>query len=240
MYKEHRKFNPPEPEATLWRYMDLKKFASLLNTQSLYLARADEFDDPFEGSFPKRNVALRPHRYPHKLVEELPSVTENAKRTMFISCWHESDTESAGMWKLYATEHEGIAIWTDFQSLRDSLVGPESVFVGRVNYIDYQRSLIDEDNMFDPYVYKRPEFRHEQEVRAIRWIRSSSEDRSALNVANTPKSLLHRVDLSVLVKGIVVAPYAEDWFAALVRSVASRYGLGDHVTKSSLAETPSW
>ena len=36
---------------------------------------------------------------------------------MLINCWHESDHESAAMWKLYAKDDNGIAIKTDFDSL---------------------------------------------------------------------------------------------------------------------------
>ena len=67
MYEDHPNFSPPEPGAVLWRYMDFTKFVSLLDTQSLYLARADQLSDPFEGSFPALNVALRPHRYPRRI-----------------------------------------------------------------------------------------------------------------------------------------------------------------------------
>ena len=146
---------------------------------------------------------------------------------MFISCWHESDRESAAMWKLYAREHDGAAIKTDFRSLRDSLTGSEPVHIGRVSYIDYQNTLINEGNAFDPYLCKRQEFEHEREVRAI-------------SLGPVFSGMYHTVDLRTLIKNVVIAPYAEDWFDKLVRSVASRYGLGDYVTRSSLAETPSW
>ena len=230
MYEEHPKFDPPELEATLWRYMDFTKFVSLLDTQSLHLARADTLRDPFEGSFPKWNVALRPHRYPEQFLEKISSISQTARQMIFISCWHESDNESAAMWKLYAREHDGIAIKTSYRSLRDSLKGTELVHIGCVTYIDYNKNLIDEGNAFDPYLYKRQEFEHEHEVRAMACELGS----------DPPTGIYHDVDLSVLIEGIIIAPYAEDWFADLVRSVASRYGLGDYVTRSSLAETPSW
>jgi hypothetical protein len=39
-------------DAVIWRYVDFAKLVSLLESQSLHLARADVFDDPFEGSVP--------------------------------------------------------------------------------------------------------------------------------------------------------------------------------------------
>ena len=230
MQDEHRSFNPPEPTAVLWRYMDFTKFVSLLDTQSLYLARSDQLGDPFEGSTPRMNVTLRPHRYPKEFIDEISSIPLKAREMIFISCWHEAENESGAMWKLYSREHDGIAIRTEGQSLWDSLTNTDNTFVGRVSYIDYNHSLINEGNVFDPYLYKRQEFAHEREVRIVRCEMGS----------NPPVGIYHEVDLSVLVKGIVVAPYAEDWFAELVRSVASRYELGDYVTRSSLSESPSW
>lgn len=40
---------------TLWRYLDLAKFSDLLNTSTLYFARPDRFQDPFEGRFSPGN-----------------------------------------------------------------------------------------------------------------------------------------------------------------------------------------
>ena len=230
MQEEHRSFNPPEPDAALWRYMDFTKFVSLLDTQSLYLARADLLGDPFEGSSPELNVALRPHRYPSEFIEKISSTAKMAREMMFISCWHSSKTESAAMWRLYSREHDGIAIRTDHQSLWNSMADTDMTYVGQVSYVDYSESMINEGNVFDSFLFKRKEFKHEQEVRIVRLEMGSSP----------PDGIYHTVDLSVLIKAIVIAPYAQDWFDTLVRSVASRYGLGDYVTRSSLGGTPSW
>ena len=55
-----REFHNPSPaDAILWRYMDFTKFVSLLETRTLFLARADKLGDPFEGSVPKNNIILR-------------------------------------------------------------------------------------------------------------------------------------------------------------------------------------
>lgn len=230
MYEEHEWFKPPELDAVLWRYMDFTKFVSLLETGSIYLVRSDQLGDPFEGSSPAINVEQRRGRYPDGLVEVLPSAIQDMREKMFISCWHENERESAAMWSLYARETDGIAIQTDYQSLRDSLIGEGTVLVGRVAYIDYDSQTTPEGNFFGPYLYKRQEFEHEREVRAVH-----------LNMEpDPPKGLLHQVNLSILVNNIVVAPYAEDWFADLVRGVAGRYGLGESVVKSSLAKSPSW
>ena len=52
-----RRFQVPDDQADLWRYMDLAKFISLLSGGSLYFPRMDCFDDPFECA-----IGLGEHR----------------------------------------------------------------------------------------------------------------------------------------------------------------------------------
>jgi hypothetical protein len=64
-YEEHEIFTPPEdPTATIWRYMDFTKLVSLLETKSLFFARADKLGDAFEGSMPHQNVNQREALWP--------------------------------------------------------------------------------------------------------------------------------------------------------------------------------
>ena len=48
------------------------------------------------------------------------------------------------------------------------------------------------------------------------------------------------MDISLLIKEVMVAPYADSWFIELVQSVASRYGFTGPVSKSRLSEPPTW
>ena len=56
----------PALDATLWRYMDVAKFADLLESEALFFARANKLDDPFEGSWPDAN---------HKEIEQDTNIT---------------------------------------------------------------------------------------------------------------------------------------------------------------------
>ena len=91
-------------------------------------------------------------------------------------------------------------------------------------------------NAFNPFLHKRRSFEHEREVRAIHWI--SSEKGFAQDVCDT--GIYSDIDVSLLIKGVIVAPYADSWFLELVKSVAIRYGLEAPVNKSSLAGEPWW
>ena len=99
-------FNSPQtaPDA-IWRFLDLKKFLRLLHSSSLYFARGDQFQDPYEG-MPIGELV--------DVIETLRSTSPGApqdlpqhydafsktRSDLFVSCWHASPHENAAMWKL--------------------------------------------------------------------------------------------------------------------------------------------
>ena len=260
MYKEHPSFDPPADAAVLWRYLDFTKFVSLLDKRALFLARADKLMDPFEGSFPRGDVArhiesfqetikLLQENLPYSLEESghpvLDFVRESRKFTL-ISCWHESSHESAAMWRLYTGEQDGIAIKSDFQSLAKSFTCENDIFVGKVKYIDYDSASISDSNALAPFLYKRDSFEHEKEVRAINWDLPIPSPITLENCTPDFSTPLHevgayrQVDVSRLVQEVIVAPYAADWFKELIQSAAVLYGLKVPVRRSFLADEPAW
>ena len=244
MYQEHKVFTPPSSDAILWRYMDFTKFVSLLEKQALFFARADKFGDPFEGSVTKVNAALRPLLYKDQLTEDallsFTQFTKNLPRWTLINCWHENAHESEAMWSLYARETDGIAIKTDFDSLKNSFTCNEDIYIGSVNYVDYDKHFIPEDNLFHPYLHKRKSFEHEKEIRAIVGEippKGHGVDFSR-DICDIGK--YYEIDPPILIQEVVVAPFAPDWFLELVKSVTVRYNFEFPVEKSALADNPTW
>ena len=81
MYKEHPAFEKPSDEdIKIWRYIDFTKFVSLLDKQALFFARADRLSDPFEGSYSKANIKLRPIMY-----NDMPEDSFNEMQRQFSS-----------------------------------------------------------------------------------------------------------------------------------------------------------
>ena len=178
MYEPHPIFMQPEDEGVkVWRYMDFTKLVSCIDAQCLFFARADTFDDPFEGSYPKMNVTARKpvpigipldgHERYIKAMARLEEFNKKWPKFTAINCWHMNEHESAAMWKLYLKSNEGIAIQSTYRKLRLSLIDEEKVFLGVVKYIDYEKEWIDAGNLFSPFVHKRRSFEHEREVRAL-------------------------------------------------------------------------
>ncbi len=252
MYKEHPIFEKPKNEnAKIWRYMDFTKFVSLLDKSALFFSRADRLGDPFEGSYPKANVKLRPEIYKGKIPpNELRDLSQFNKlfiKFTAINCWHLSEYESAAMWKLYLKSNEGIAIQSTFKGLKDCFKhGEEDIFIGRVKYIDYEKAWLPEGNTLYPFVHKRKSFEHEQELRAIIQKfrhKNKGEYTNIMDEIDWSKppfddGIYVQVDLSVLIDKISLAPTSPKWLFELVKSVTKIYGLDKAILQSSLDDVP--
>ena len=225
----------------------------MLDTNSLFFVRADKLDDQFEGSFPKGNVEEDPATYSDPLLADLVrrqrGFVKEIRPFTLVNCWHEGTHESTAMWKIYSGEHPGVAIKTSFRSLSQSFVCNDTIFIGRVKYVDYVTASIPRLSDLTPFLHKRKSWEYENEVRAINidlplppglFDPSIPLEPLDLSKAKHDVGTYREVDLSVLVHELIVAPSAEDWFLKLVRSVAARYGLLVPVNRSSQDEAPLW
>lgn len=240
---KHESFFPPDANCTLWRYMDLTKFLSLLENRSLFFPRADQFDDPYEGAFSRAGVALLRDPMtngglPQEVVDRMLKHSEDVRRQMFISCWFASEHESAAMWKLYLQSPEGVAIQADHDNLATALDrSPLRVRTTMVKYVDYDRVAIPFGNLFFPFVHKRLSFAHETELRAIIW---SFEDVNKAQIPEEATSVMIDVIPEELIKSVHVSPTAPNWFGQLVEQILRRYALPIPVVRSSLYDRPSY
>jgi hypothetical protein len=254
---DHPVFTPPEnADASIWRYMDFTKFVAMLDSGALFFSRADLLGDPFEGSYSRANLSLRPTWYAkYGLPEESWRGLEQARRrevqSTFINAWHCREHESAAMWRLYLKADEGIAVRSTFRRLCNSFDGCErEVYVGLVQYVDYDLDPMPEGNAFWPFVHKRQSFEHERELRAVisdpeaaesaRRVEAASDLEKALDpsIEPPPEGLEIAVPLATLIERIYVAPTAPGWFRDLVERVASKYALTAAVLQSDLTGTP--
>lgn len=223
MHEQHPVFLPPEdPDAALWRYMDLPKLVALLTRKTLWFARADTLGDPHEGAFGEFNQRTRPHVYqdvPEDQLSGLSNYYRLLTKYTFVNCWHLSEVESAAMWSLYTPLGQGVAVRSTYSRLTESLRVDEQVFVGRVKYVDPATEWIPEGNLLYPFVHKRRSFAHEREVRAVvqrpPQTTSSGED--------APAGLDVEVDVDCLVESVFVAPGQPGWFKAVVQDVVEAF-----------------
>lgn len=221
--------NSPRHDESLWRYMDFTKLLSLLEHNSLYFARADTFEDPFEGEWPSATAQLFKKVGNTKALQ----TPRELQQRYFISCWCCSEYESAALWKLYLQSVEGVAIRTDAASLAAALESaPQKITLAKVGYIDYDSNTqIPWTKSYVPlFTRKRRSFSHEREVRAI-FHSSRMTSGEALGIAIP-------VSVPALIKKIYVAPTAPSWFAELVERVVRRFGVDIAVERSKLYQRP--
>lgn len=241
--RDHEAFYPPFENLTLWRYIDFTKFVSLLENQKLFFARADQFEDPYEGTWSSAGVRLlrdsaQNGGLPPQAIEQLIACSDIHQKEMFISCWYANEFESAAMWKLYIQSNEGVAFRTDYNTLAEILeAAPLNTGISMVQYIDYENIPIPFGNAFFPFVHKRVSFTHENELRAIIW---RADHINEPQIAPDLTSVYVDVSPTQLIKAIHVSPTAPRWFGELVEQVSLRYGLQVPVVRSNLYERPTF
>jgi len=230
---------PEDGNVKIWRYMNFTKFLSLLDTRSLHFSRVDRFDDPFEGSYPKKNISSRETEFKSLSNFQQESAKESSREIMMewrkyvaVNCWHENEYESAAMWNLYLKSEEGIAIQSTFNSLSKSIIDEEDILIGRVNYIDYENEYIDPESIIEPYIHKRKSFVHEREIRALVF-KVPSEGKP---FSDEGKKI--SVDVGILVQKIFIAPNSPIWFLELVKSAVKKFGFNFDVKQSKMDESP--
>ena len=255
MYEEHYCCEPPENEnSKIWRYLDFTKFVSLLDKQAIFFVKSACLSDFYEGVYPdanliqekliidavKSNPGLKSEvisQYEQNL-KKLYNFAKSMKDETFINSWHESEFESAAMWKLYLKSNEGIAIQSTFKKLKDSFphYKPE-VYIGKVKYIDYDTQPIVVDNLFRPFMHKRKSYEHEREIRAITSeYYVENEQMYKIEVVNNGTYV--PVLLDTLIEKIFVSPTAPIWFEELVKSIMKKYNLEKEVMTSVLSKRP--
>jgi hypothetical protein len=240
MYKQHRSFSFPEDDSIkIWRYMDFTKFVSMLESTSLYFARADQLEDPYENAIPKCNQDAWAKVLKQPSIPEIEPLDQQGVKLflndvlamrleLYVNCWHMNSHQSAAMWKLYLKSDEGIAIQSTAKQFACAFSSyPKDVFIGEVSYIDYETDIIPDMNTLAYIVRKRISFAHERELRAVVW--DKKEPACGIEVP---------VNLNELVETVFVAPTAPAWFATLVKAVAKRYGLNAEVRHSDLYTAP--
>lgn len=255
MFEKHPVFNPPKDEnVKIWRYVDFTKFLFFIDRKALFFTRVDQLEDKFEGTLSKymfnqeieekatgdEKARLKQQR------ERFATYYESQRKRMAVNCWHMNEYESAAMWKLYIKSNEGIAIQSTYRKFVNSFHDSDEYFlwVGMVNYIDYNKEIIPRDNFFQPYIYKRKSFEHERELRAViarmkKVMNPDGKIVKTLDLSDIPQQGVNiPTKILDLIESIYVSPMCEKWFEDLIRSVLEKYDIKKTVIRSSLADDP--
>jgi hypothetical protein len=255
--KEPQKYEIlPPADTPVWRYVSLAKLLALFRSRALYLTRADQFDDPFEGAFSEGSLRDYERDWGSGFPENLVTMTQWLPYRSFVSCWHASEVESVALWKIYAGSEGALAIRSTVGILQtifpeftkregDTLVNQA---VRSVQYIDYRTEHPFLNDVMGPLCYKRRAFSYEEEIRVIRQEIPSVpvNDRPggrAIQMGPPPeyRGIEFPVDLTTLVEAIYLAPESPAWLLDVVAETMRRFDLGDiPCRQSNLDELPEF
>jgi hypothetical protein len=248
-------FEPDNGNARLWRYMDLARFLSIIETRALFfpsVATLAEID-PYEGE----PALARLRTAKEAGTEALRTFRLNAevfKHLNFFNYWHMNDGESDAMWKLYIKGSEGIAIQSTVDRVRASFHDSEdTVYMAKVLYVPDHSDVPSPSPFFalSDYMFKRPAFQHEQEVRlgthrcdvrpefvdAAGRIEAAHAGVTTGDVLLLPerKGVSVRANIPSLIERVVISPFSPTWFSDLVASLSRRLGYTFEVVTSELS-----
>lgn len=235
----HPQFRQPaDPTEKVRRYIDLARYISFIKSFEIFLCRIDRFDDPFEGSLTvpsfgalsqfSASMFAAGHAETHDHVQsQFLHAFKQSRSNSFASCWHLGNFESEAMWKIYAPHTLGVCVSLEYAALASAL--PNDLYIGLVNYADYDSDYIDTNNLFSPIMTKRRAFEHEREVRIVhvdmQWGSSSVEGRTAaIEIGSRLEVHTH--------------PYAPSWYFDVVKDVTARYTDKIEVMRSKLSNRP--
>ena len=140
------------------------------------------------------------------------------------------------MWKLYSSNDYCIAVVSDILSLLPML--PEYVAFTFVKYIDWDRDLFEVPNHSQaPFFHKRKEFSHENEVRII-YMQPLHQQKGGPETPQEDKGILLPVDLSDLVKEVVLARQIPAWVTDMIKETTRKYGQNFPISVSRLLDSP--
>lgn len=221
-----------KPSTILRRYIDLPRFLDLLHSRTMYLRRADGFSDRFEGALtPTIRKAMDEAHRSGKTNHSADYFYRRSRVGNFVSCWTIGAGDSMALWQLYGGLKTCLAITTTVKKLIGmALSWKEPALIHRVKYINHVKNPdMIVGHYSDMLQYKHESYGYERELRLI--VPRQGKGRED----NPPFLRLPLAHPGDLVRSVVVAPEAEDWFFDAVNDLSRRYGLDAPVHRSKLA-----
>ena len=224
---------------TIWRYMDLWKFESMLEDNGcLYFTRSDMFYDKLEGKYSDITLKNLEDKYLklhgetfvknwRALYYSKGDYIDAVRRNSLVSCWHINDYENKDMWKSYTLEKESIVIKSSIERIYKALNilnnNTFNIDIGEVEYVDFRNTILEYKNhILEPLFFKDNEYRDEKELRVIVWKRPEN------NILKTQLSNFDvdiggslQIDWENLNIDLYVHPHADNSFQEKIKNMLS-------------------
>ena len=219
----------------IWRYMELKRFQSMLEESSIFFSRADEQIDNLEGEYPEGMVAEIERRFEDGIPSDDGKIYtfrewHNQKEipSRLISCWSVGTTESQRMWTEYTDSKESIAVCSTVGRLKNCFhdkIEPV-VWIGKVRYGKKENRLPNSIHRWNvnfwlyPFFAKRDSYTWENEVRAI----VNLGFRKQAQLAHSKKGCYVKADLQILIESVYIHPQSRERLIGQVGAKLANYG----------------
>ena len=247
-------FKYPSDNYLLVKYLDITKFISLLQRESLFFCRLDILEDHFEGTTSSLNQEKRyeyfanQHNYisgdpkltDREIVENVHKLNqeeEKFKKLVCVSCWNKSKNESAALWKIYSDLNKGIMITSKVRNIIEAFSETsENIEFTEVVYINYNTDIMPDSSKWDTIYHKHKAYEYENEVRLIFTQNFDTTLTYDWNKEEVQEGKYISLEIRDLIDEIIISPYAPQWFFELVKDIIQKYGLNKPVMASELSK----
>lgn len=233
-----------DADTPIWRYMDLGKFISLIQTNQLWFSHTSKFQDPYEGRY-SRSVAEEIQREKWGIEEPSDDDTEfflEDDYDDYVSCWNMKEGQSVALWEMYVEGKDGVAVKSTVGELRESIVGlPETTFDHRIESgkVEYHITGDEPRGPYAPIYTKRDIFDFEEEYRIVVTSFESLENVELDGVRIKPKvGIGLEIDPGILIDKVYISPGAGEYLEDVIEGLRSDYGLDFSIEKSTVFDHP--
>lgn len=244
----------PQKNYKVVKYIDLTKFVSLLQRNSLFFCRLDKLEDHFEGTTSKLNFERRSELFRtqhlaspnfNKLtqkeieikVEKYYEADEKFKALNCVCCWNKYKFESAALWKIYSDFHKGIMVKSNINKVISAFTNTkEKLSLSEIRYIDYNKDYMPDGNKMYPIIHKHKAYDFEEELRIIHTVDFGNGLVYDWKNEEVEYGKYLDVNLKELVDEIIISPYSSNWYMDLVKNLCETYRLNATIIKSELSK----
>ncbi|MDE1769665.1 MAG: hypothetical protein KGI28_03795 [Thaumarchaeota archaeon] len=234
----------------IWRYIDFRKYADLLNKKKQYFTSGKKLLelDEYEGYF-KKPVILNPENWTDwekSLVKNRDDYERNeTPKSFYVNCWHINEKESARMW-----EGKEIAIQTTLKKIRDSFSAySQMVSHRRIAYVNDIENSVSVPWAVHRYSKKQKKLSYENELRFYvsspnpnlvclvdgdrAYVYNPVPQGQRLDLEFTDEFCYVDVDLHNFIENVFVSSKHSDEFFESVKTITKENGLNPNIVKKS-------
>ena len=227
-YEPHPHLATPPDDTVLWRYIDFARFAQLLENRQLWFSRADQFEDPLEGTLTDGEIRFEPNTAgatPQYRDATSDPLAQMMRRSTYVNCWRMGSSESLAMWDLYCKGSGSVAITTTVGRLKDQIsIDRRQVFMAQIRYVEWNvpNTL---NGMLDLVTRKNISYAHEAEMRAFLWDVAFVPKPEPGSIREHPVGQTIAIDPQELISELWIGPSEKSSIQPLVEGLVARYGL---------------